>query len=154
MVKRIFANSGTWLGIIFLIFAGTLFVQALDYNYYSKVGPGPGLLPRWLSGLMIILSVLYIIDCNRQAPISVKDLLPQGEGQKKVLIFMGALIIFIVSISYLGFILSSVVMLLLLFKIGYNWYSSLLFSIMTTLIVYGLFRKILSVPLPVGILGF
>lgn len=148
------ANAGIWMGMILLAFAGLLFQQSLTYDYYSGVLPGPGLFPLWLTGILAVLAIFYIIDCYRNGSISVKDILPKGEGMKKVLVLMGTLIFVIVATPYIGYILSTMIMLYFLFALSYKWHSSLLISVVITLITYYVFKKFLSVPLPTGFLGF
>ena len=67
---------------------------------------------------------------------------------------MGTLIFVIIATPYIGYILSTMIMLYFLFALSYKWHSSLLISVAITLITYYVFKKFLSVPLPTGFLGF
>ena len=55
-------NAGIWAGAFLLVFSAVLFQQSLELDYYNPRGPGPGFLPRWLAGLLFVVSVFYIID--------------------------------------------------------------------------------------------
>ena len=147
-------NAGVWVGLVFLAFSGTLFWQALSYDYYSTIGPGPGLLPMWLSGTLILLSVAYMIDSVRNDPIDLKSMLPRGKGLRKVLALFVALALFLTVVKYLGYVIASSVMLFILFAFEYKWYWAGSISLAVTLVVFYVFKSLLNVPLPVNTFGF
>ena len=147
-------NAGLWFGVLLLIVSAALFKQAWSYSYYSKIGPGPGLFPVWLSGLLFFFAALYAIDTLRHGSISVNDILPRGAGLKKVLVLIGALILFIVSAPYLGYLAASVVLAVALFSLDYPWSRSIPIALAVSFAVYYVFKNILSVPLPKGLFGF
>ena len=147
-------NAGWWFGVLLLIVSGALFKQAWAYSYYGKIGPGPGLFPVWLSGLLFFFAALYAIDSLRHGSISVDDILPRGAGLRKVLVLIGALIVFIVSVPYLGYLAASIVLLVALFSLDYRWSRSIPIALLVAFAVYYVFKNILSVPLPKGLLGF
>lgn len=147
-------NAGVWVGLAFLAFSGTLFWQALSYDYYSKIGPGPGLLPMWLSGTLILLSVAYMIDSVRNDPINIKSMLPHGKGLRKVLALFAALALFLAMVKFSGYVIASCVMLFILFAFEYKWYWAVSISLAVTLVVFYVFKSLLNVPLPVNIFGF
>lgn len=58
-VKR--QNAGVWFGVGYLAFSVLFFVVSFDLVYKSKlIGAGPGMYPRWLTGLSIIVALAYI----------------------------------------------------------------------------------------------
>ena len=146
-------NAGVFTGAILLLFAGILFREALTYDYYGQVGPGPGLFPVWLSGVLMVLSILFIIDSHKNCTLSLRDILPRGEGFQNVVVFVVALIGFLIITPYAGYLVTNILMLFLLFLLGYRWSTSLLLAVLITGIVYYLFQNTLGVPLPVGLLG-
>lgn len=54
-------NAGVWTGITIFVFSSIFFYQSLDLAYSSSIGPGPGFFPIWLTGILLVLSVLYIL---------------------------------------------------------------------------------------------
>jgi hypothetical protein len=143
-----------WIGLTLISFSGTLFWQALSYDYYSKIGPGPGLLPIWMSGSLLLLSVAYMIESVRKDPIDILSILPHGKGLKKVLALFGALALFLAMVNFSGYIIASSVMLFILFSFDYKWYWASSISVAVTLAVFYVFKTLLNVPLPKNYLGF
>lgn len=147
-------NAGLWIGLVILAFAGTFFYQGLGYDFYSKYGPGPGLFPLWLSGSLLVLTVLYIVDSVRKSGISVRDILPKGSGLKNVATVFASLLAFLVVMPLAGYTVASVIMLFILFHREYKWYSGLGISIAVSLAIFYLFKSFLGIPLPMNTFGF
>ena len=147
-------NAGLWIGLVILVFAGTFFYQALGYDFYSKYGPGPGLFPIWLSGSLVVLTLLYIVDSVRKSGISIRDILPKGAGLKNVATVFASLLAFLVVMPFAGYTIASVIMLFILFHREYKWYSGLGISIAVSLTIFYLFKSFLGVPLPTNPFGF
>ncbi|MFJ8236237.1 tripartite tricarboxylate transporter TctB family protein [Ureibacillus sp. NPDC094379] len=147
-------NLNIYIALLLLIISGIIFWQSLSLSYYSAYGPGPGFLPRWSSGIIIVLIVLYLIQSIRKDFVSISEVMPKGEGLINVLVCFAAIILFIITIPYVGFNISSVIMLTLLFSRGYKWYIALGSSVGVTLIVFLIFGTLLGVPLPVNEYGW
>ncbi len=147
-------NARYLIGGVLLVCAVFIFREALSYQYYGKLVPGPGFFPVWLSGLLVLLSILYIIDSIRSEKVALKDILPQGKELKKVLALLGGMILFIVMVPYTGFLTASIVLLLILFSLDYKWYSGILISGAVGITACYVFKNFLSVPLPPGPFGF
>ncbi|MBP1930962.1 tripartite tricarboxylate transporter TctB family protein [Ammoniphilus resinae] len=146
-------NAGALVGFLILIFAGTLFFQALSFDYYSDYGPGPGLFPLWLSGLLILLSIAYIIDCYRKNIIQLKDILPKGAGLRKIILIMVSLVVFYILAPFTGYSVAGIIMLMILFIKEYKWYWGLGISVVVTVVLFYTFYSVLNVPLPVNSFG-
>lgn len=142
--------AGLWVGLIFILFAGTIFTQSLSLKYYSDYGPGPGLFPLWSSGFLLVLSVIYIVDSLRKKGVRVKDIFPRGEGLRKVVDIFASLIIFLLLVRYTGYTIAGVIMLCILFLREYKWYWGAGISVTVTLALYFAFYYLLKVPLPVN----
>ncbi|RDU38126.1 hypothetical protein DRW41_00720 [Neobacillus piezotolerans] len=147
-------NIGLYVSLLFLIIGGIVLMQSLSLNYYSEFGPGPGLLPIWISGLMIVLSIINIFSSLKKDAIKLADVMPKGEGLKNVLLTVGTLLLFIITVPYIGFCIASFLMLFLLFLRGYKWYIGVGLSAGITLLVFWVFGSILNVPLPVNSFGW
>lgn len=123
-------------------------------DYYSEYGPGPGLLPLWVSVLIFLLSVIYLVTGLKKEKIPFSRVFPKGEGLVNVLVSIGSLILFIVIAPLWGFLIGSTISLFLLFIRGYKWYWSLGLSVSLASIVFWVFGIFLKVPLPVNALGW
>ncbi|MFS0776693.1 tripartite tricarboxylate transporter TctB family protein [Neobacillus sp. 3P2-tot-E-2] len=145
---------GFILAIFFLVCSFVMLWQSLRMGYYSEYGPGPGFLPLWINGLIIILSVLYIIHVMRKGDIPISKILPKGEGFVNVMVSMGAPILFLLIVPYSGFITASTITLFILFIRGFKWYWSLGYSAILSFILFWIFGTLLQVPIPVNVLGW
>jgi putative tricarboxylic transport membrane protein len=147
-------NLAFYMSLFFLLFGGIMFWESLTMDYFSEYGPGPGLLPLWVSGLIIVLSLLYLISAFKKDIILFSQVLPKGEGLINVLVCIGSLILFMVIAPLAGFVIASTLTLFLLFLRGYKWYWSMGLSASIACIIFWVFGIILEVPLPVNDLGW
>jgi putative tricarboxylic transport membrane protein len=141
-------NAGFWAAIVVFLFGSVFFFQSLTYEYYGAMGPGPGLLPLWLSGILMVLSVLYVIESLRHV-VSWQDILPDRSGLISICRILGAFLLFMFTIEILGFIVSATLFLLILLAKEYKWYVSVAISIGISLVLFWVFGEMLSIPLPV-----
>lgn len=146
------SNLGIWGGLSVLFFAIIFFVYSLEYPYSDELGPGPGFLPVWLSGLLIILSLIYIYEAYRGKDSA--ESMPAREAQKTMAFILMTMILYVVFLPLIGFNLTSTMFLFALLYKAYNWYTSLAISIVTSTFLFLLFAKFLDVQLPVNALGF
>lgn len=142
------------MAAFFLLFSGIMFWESLSMGYYSEYGPGPGMLPLWVSGLMFGLSAVYLVVALKKETVFLSQVLPKGEGFVNILVCIGSLILFIVLAPLAGFLIASTATLFLLFIRGYKWYWGLGLSVSTSAIVFWVFGIVLEVPLPVNDLGW
>jgi putative tricarboxylic transport membrane protein len=146
-------NLNMWVGIFILIFAGVTFYHGLSYEYYSNIGPGPGLFPIWLSGFLVILSVLFIVSAFKEK-ISFSDVFPKGSERNNILKILGSIVLFILISPYAGFTVAGTLVLLILFIGEMKWYTAVGTSVVTTVIIFLVFKTFLGVPLPVNVFGW
>ena len=147
-------NLGVYVALFFLIFSGVFFWFSFQLPYKSQFGPGPGLLPLWTSGLLLLFSIIYLIVAFKKDIILIKDAFPKGEGAITVLVTVFSLILFMVLVQFAGFVVSGIIMLFLLFSRGYKWYWGLGLATTVTLVVFFLFGNLLGIPLPVNNYGW
>lgn len=147
-------NAGVWAGVLLLIFAVFIFWQSLSFDYYTSRGPGPGFLPIWLSGILIVISFIYIWESIKKEVISIAKILPKGSALGSILTMLFSIVVFMVMISYAGFVLSAIVLLFLILVREFKWYSALGISVITSISVFFIFNSLLGIPLPVNVLGW
>lgn len=147
-------NLGVWIGVIILLFGVIIFWQSLSFDIYSDIGPGPGLFPMILSGLLIVLSIFYIISSVKKIRIMTDEVLPKGKTVWKVLRIVLAVALFVILAPFTGFSIASMIVLLIVFLGEMKWYSAVGISLVTTVLVFITFYKLLGVPLPVNAFGW
>lgn len=133
------------IGIIF-------FAYSLQYPYESELGPGPGMLPLWLSGILIVLALAYLYSV-----IIGKDSSedwPDKKSQIEMGLILGNMSLFVLLTPVIGFVLSSILFLFIFFRRNYSWFKSLLISAGTSVLLFLLFTEGFATPLPVNMFGF
>ncbi|WP_183192912.1 tripartite tricarboxylate transporter TctB family protein [Brevibacillus nitrificans] len=126
--------------------------QSFTYEYQDSVGPGPGYFPVWLSGILLVLSIIYILHCFRNKEVQSDEepekVLPQGDALKSFILCIGSMILFVVLFEYVGFVIAGTVFLYILLFKAYRWYVSLGVSLGVSLLLFYLFGTLLGVDLP------
>ncbi len=148
------------IGAGFVIAGAVIFASTLTCPRLEGGHPGPSLFPQVLAGLMVGFSACLLIPAVlRRRGTPPDDVLTQrGIGLRGVvnaLLVFAAIIIFMLVAPVLGFLLTTVGILLgLMWWLGTPVLRAVLAALGLTLFVYIIFGKILRVPLPLGILWF
>ena len=118
--------------------------------------PGSGFMFFWVGIIMIGLSLGIFIRAMKATAVAgeLKSLLT-GIRWKKVVFILVALLLYAYVFVPLGFILSTILLLIFLFKAvePQRWSWAILGAIISTLAAYGVFHLWLRSPLPKGFLG-
>jgi putative tricarboxylic transport membrane protein len=139
----------------------SIFVMVLSYKLGLETfrDPGPGLLP-FVVALLLLLTCLYLLlsvflrKAKRHDNIAVEM---QKPNLRRVALVSLSIFIYALLLEGLGFLISSSMLLMLLFMgVGYKWRFALLTSFTIIVITYFFFTY-LGVRFPAGIfktLGF
>lgn len=147
-------NLEVYISLLFILFGAVIFSLASSMNYYGEYGPGPGLLPVWISGIMVALAVVNLFAALKKNNTHFSDLIPKGTSLINLLSCVGSFALFIIIVPYAGFVLSSLIMLFILFSRGYSKKKSIVLSLLVTGIVFFVFSSVLSISLPVNQFGW
>lgn len=147
-------KAGVWAGVILLVYAVTIFYQSLSLDYSTRLGPGPGFFPLWLSGILTVLALVYIFEAFKKDTVLLSDILPGGQAGKSILATLAGLILFPAVVSILGFVISSAMLLFIMFVRDYKWYTALGISVGLSLVLLVVFQSPLGVSLPVNDYGW
>jgi len=147
-------------GIFLLCGAIGYFIYSTSYPFGTIDKPGSGFLPVILSMLLFILASILILSSIpgkkilASEPSNLHELernsdANQNEIAFKIFIF---LTFYIISFEYIGFIISTLLMLISMFKIMgiRSWCKIAITSVAITICAYGLFVACLKVSLPQG----
>lgn len=146
-------KAGVWAGMVTLVFAAVIFEESLKLDYTGPLGPGPGVFPLWLSGLLIVLSVLYI-GISWKDSIDVSQLLPRGKAAISVLKILISMAVFPVVAPFSGFVAAGTLFLFVLLFREYKWHLNLGISLGVSALLFWVFSTLLQVPLPVNAWGW
>lgn len=153
-------------GIFLFLFASVFFVQALGYEYLGSLGPGPGFFSTWISGVLAVLSLLYIYQSYKKgktkektAEIKEEDSTPEESALNeksfgKIAYIVGCMMFYVFALTFLGFVLTTTIFLFALLFKEYKWYTSLGIAIFVSILLFWLFGSLLNVALPVNVLGW
>lgn len=123
---------------------------------YGTGVPGPGMWPGIIAACLVVVSIVLLVKSIRM-PKEVADNVPEiNSGNKRVLISVIGLVAYVASLNILGFIISTVIMLFAFiqwFSKGELWKSAII-SVVTTILIYSVFRFLLHVPIDFGLFYF
>jgi putative tricarboxylic transport membrane protein len=149
--------SNTAIGLLLILFACAVLVHVQSFPKLDNGYPGPALFPQVLSVLFIVCGIGLTIQGvrNRERLLPVDLGTVTLVGWLNIAFVVGAVVSYIFLAEYVGFLIFSFAMLMVLMK----WFSvklfpSLVMSVVVTLAIYLLFAKILLVPLPWGLWGW
>jgi len=150
-MKRDQISSLVWLG--FGIF---ITIESLRLEIGDVWDPGPGFLPLGTGILLSILSFFEYLESGKSQTAASGDSWYSRERWPKLAMVVVALFIYILSWPILGFIVSTVGLLLFFFIAveTQKWFVVLAGPLLITLFFYVLFDLWLKTQLPKGIWGF
>lgn len=156
-------NGDVYSGIFFIVYAIVLFIATFSIRQLDVATIGSDFVPRLVLGGMFILSAILVIQGLRKRKAeedhrsTEKE---QGEkaNYKSVLSTIALMIGYVALIDLLGFLISTVVYLVLQFILltdRSHWKIPMyvVIAIVTSGLIYYIFRMVLHVMLPTGILG-
>jgi putative tricarboxylic transport membrane protein len=144
---------------LFFLVVGVLFIiGSFSYSIWDHYGPGPGLFPLLLGVIFFILSFLLLIVSSFRKEHKEDDLMESDSlnffAIHKTIIYLCFLFGFYFLFDRFGFLLTIfffVTSTLILFS-KRSLKISLSISVLTSLLTYFIFVKLLGVQLPAGIL--
>ncbi|MGI6227439.1 MAG: tripartite tricarboxylate transporter TctB family protein [Peptococcales bacterium] len=144
----------TFVSFLLIVFTSIYFINSFNYIYWQGYVPGAGFAPRWVSGLMLIVSIICLIQSFKEEGIKIFETFPKGDGLKNIIVTWVSLIFYVIFSPFIGFTISSVIILTALFGRSISWKKSLVLSIFVTLICFYVFKIVLKVSIPVNSLGW
>jgi hypothetical protein len=126
----------------------------LEIFYIKGEGPGGGAWPFWLSGIMLVCTVIIAFNAVRRSspPSQSDEPVLDAEGRKMIIQVFGGIFVFV---ALVGIISMYGAMMLFLFY--YVWFLgrhrlwvSLVISIMTPVIFFFFFEALMRITLPKG----
>ncbi len=153
-MKKVHQRVGS---IFWLVVGAFVIIHAYQLGLGRLRNPGPGFI-FFLAALFLVF--LSLIDLGatffREAKKESAREPIWGPRWKRVLLVLGALSAYIYLFNFLGFFLSTFLLLVFLFMVvePTKWWIAMASSFVTILISYFLFYRWLMIPFPMGILSF
>ncbi len=123
---------------------------------YGTGVPGPGLWPGLIAAMMVLAAICLLVKSLRMKPEEDTPLEMLTDGTKRVYVTMAILVVYVALLGVVGFIPCTIVML----YVFINWFAkkkpviTLLISVISTLVVYCVFKYVLNVPVDFGLIYF
>ena len=148
------ANAELWGGIAWLALGLFVTWQGWTQGLGVLSEPGSGFAVFWCGVIMSGLSATIVATAMRQGGPPLKSLWSETRWQK-VLLVMGLLLLFGFFFEQIGFIPSSLVLLLVLMRFidPVPWWQAITVSFGAVLGVWFLLAKFLKIQLPAGVLA-
>jgi putative tricarboxylic transport membrane protein len=144
-------------GFVGMAFSAFAFIRTLGFRQFPLVPIGPEFFPRYLAAGLFICSAVLIIQALLSKPQKEQKaptISPFDKGMQRLLVGIAIIIVYAILWEPLGFlIITPVAMAAIMLLLGYRRYFMMaLFSLGTTLVIFGAFSFFLNVNMPLGIL--
>lgn len=145
-------------GVIWLILAILICFESIKLGVGKLQFPGAGFFPLLTAILMGLLSLSLLIEAivgKKQKKESTEAVWSAETRWGKIILTLLALVIYSIVLEKIGYLLSTFVLMLFLFKAiePQRWSISVLGSLITVLLSYIIFNVWLKSQFPVGIMG-
>jgi hypothetical protein len=143
-------------GAIVLLIGAVLAIEAYQLPYMVENVPGPGFLPLWLGGGILLTGATIMLKALRGAYRSLPEIAwPDAWGWRQVTVMFGSLAVALLLLNQLGFLITTALfMAAVIFSLGGRSWPTLIFApIAAAGILYLVFAVWLNVPLPQGLFG-
>ena len=141
-------------GGLFIALGLFIFTQTSTYPSLEKGHPGPDLFPNILAILFIGFGLALLLKARRLLP---KAEMPSSTPKRisNAFFVVGIVAAYVILVNKVGFLITSTILLFILMKkLGVTLFKSAITSVLITLFINLLFSKILRVGVPYGILGW
>ncbi len=147
------ANLATAIGLLLL--AGFILFESRQLSFGTFRVPHTGFYPKILTGLLLLLSLACLAQTLRDETIDRPTEKIPADGWFRIGATLATLIGFAVVLEWLGFLLSTFLLMVLLLRAieAPKWPKVIVVALATAALSYGLFAWLLGVPLPAGVLG-
>lgn len=135
--------------------AGLILFEARKLNFGTLRLPHTGFFPKILVGLLLLLALSCLAQTLREKTAPARSEKIPSEGWFRIGATLVTLLAFALALEWLGFLLSTFLLMLLLLRAieALPWSKVIFVALLTTLLSYGVFSWLLGVPLPGGVFG-
>ena len=143
--------------IIGMLFSVVAFVLTFTFKHFKNVPVGPEFFPRYLAvGMFICCAVLLLqnLKVTKDNNYPAKTLSLRDKGMQKMLIGVGIVLLYALLWNVLGFLLiSPLALFAMMYLVGMHKYLRMgIISIVATVVVFCIFKFLLGIEMPMGIL--
>jgi putative tricarboxylic transport membrane protein len=141
--------------IVGMIFSSGAFIATLSFRKFKNVPVGPEFFPRYLAIGLFVCCVALLVQAIRTRPTNDKKTLTISlRGIQRLLIGLAIIVAYALCWELVGFIIvTPLALFALMFLLGLRRYPvMILFSFGAMLVIFCVFRFLLGIDMPLGIL--
>jgi putative tricarboxylic transport membrane protein len=152
MKKANIAAAFTGMG-----FSAAAFIKTLSFKQFKNVPVGPEFFPRWLAAGLFVCSGALLVQALGMRPGEsppAPTLSPLDRGMRRLFAGAGIIVLYALLWEVLGFlIVTPLAVFALMFLLGLRKFPLMIsFSLGAALVIFGAFRFLLGIDMPVGIM--
>ena len=142
-------------GLVLLMVAVILFLQARALAVWGEMGPGEGFFPITLSIILAVLSFVIILNAFLKKGQEKETFHILGPRKRKFILYGVSFLIFGLIFPRVGYSLTVAAFLVFILRVveRKSWKTTLMLTAISIIGSYVLFVKAFSIPLPEGILS-
>lgn len=162
MIKLFQRYRDVIAGAVFLAISAVMFWLTFYFKRLTLTKIGSDFVPKIVFGMLMVLSIVLIVQSlqklKHQPKSNTEAEAQKSSGQSRVWITLILIAAYIAMMSYLGFMISTVLYLFIQFAVlaekGSRRYGLFaIIAVLTASITYVVFLKVFQLMLPAGILG-
>ena len=150
-------KADQWSGLALSILAAGMIFAALRLPYGNLHNPGPGFFPLWLGVILGGMSIALFVQTTRgkESERTLKEILEEDVRWGKVLLVLGALIIYGFLMDSIGFLIVTFLLMIALLRFiePQPWKVVIGWALGGTVGSYLIFEVWMKLRLPKGLLG-
>jgi putative tricarboxylic transport membrane protein len=129
--------------------------MAVQLPFGELARPGASVFPI-IVGVVLALASLSTVWEGWRTEIDEHVEFPAGRDRLRLLVLIGSLLVYILALPWIGQILASTLFLILLMRVlsGVGWPRVIAYSLIIAGTLYGVFVRLLNVPMPRGFVDF
>jgi len=150
-------KADQWSGIALSILSAGMISAALRLPYGNLHNPGPGFFPLWLGVILGGMSIALFVQTTRgkESERTLKEILEEDVRWGKVLLVLGALILYGFLMDTIGFLIVTFLLMIVLLKFiePQPWKVVIAWALGGSVGSYLIFEVWMKLRLPKGFLG-
>lgn len=148
-------RSNITIAVGLLGLSGYILVDSISLGFGSLRTPQAGFFPAILSVILAVFSLILLGQAARETEGGVDPFRLGLKSWKRIVLAVSALLAFGFLVDFLGYTLSSFLLIAILLRAieSMRWSLIVVIALSTSVISYGIFGWLLQTPLPPGIFG-
>ena len=145
-------------GVVIAVFAALVCFEANKLSFGTSRSPGPGFLPLAGGVILFLLSLLFVLQTalKREGPSSAEGSPWSGVQWQQVPATLAFLLVFALLLQRLGYLICTWLLMTFLFwdRAAKRKHYAAIMALAVTVVTYMIFKGLLKIRLPAGVLGF